>query len=892
MGEALGCGGQVSDENLKSIEQALQPIYNTLPKIGMDCLDRRSLRYLAYRYFNQRFSIVVRGFEPSRPVNDSSWGSAEVLNQLVPGYVESVLESRHAKENGFDLGDAAYVVATLEQLIFDAETHLLEKVYQEQKKPMPRILSEQGLQQVLEAYMVHWMMGEDAQGTQILLGNQSLLASSFPHWGQLVNFASGQVRSLDFQRQTAPAAARSSGHTGGNALSQRYSFDDAHSIVGGITRSFASFWESECTDMKEVLVAMDPQHTGRVPLSKFYGTGLDSEWRFGESESYLRELGALDESGWTKQVIIPNYIQAASNCIVTTSHYMVCCANDCEPILRDIEEAVGESTAQAQQLISLVGNMTSMTSLEDETAVKISAALVSQLEATAAANGGKVPLHGRLFQQWVHYVFPRQCPFPHKTGTVVSVSPLEFGNYIASAEEMRAHAISADNSSNISATIAIEDMQWMSQWSEEEELFVDYQGLSHKSLFGRSFIKGGFLLFVVAALVGVVGFNRKTSKNEFLPQTQDHRITSIAVQRASPLTDAKAANIRQEKWAIRKRIWDYLEENNIAANPRPVHHRIPNFVGAELTAKQVEKLPEFHRSRWVKVNPDTPQKPVRAACLRAGKMLLVPQPRLRTGFFSLLNPAKIEPSNYMYACTQAGVVDLGEPIDLDAKIKVGMIVIGSVAVNPANGARIGKGEGFAELEYGMLRMMGAVDDDTPVVTCIHDCQLVDDIPSEKMLCHDVPVDIICTPTRIIRVNKAGQMPKPTGIYWDKLSPQKLASIKVLQILKAKLERELGQKLPSGPSEVLPPTAERVGKGGKGPKGKGTGKGGKGYIADKANEAQAQDGRRAEGASGTGSTGRSRWTAKATVASAAEPEATTDRAIPAPRRWRQKEEADR
>ena len=39
------------------------------------------------------------------------------------------------------------------------------------------------------------------------------------------------------------------------------------------------------------------------------------------------------------------------------------------------------------------------------------------------------------------------------------------------------------------------------------------------------------------------------------------------------------------KWAIRKRIWDFMEANDIAAQPRPVHNRIPNFVGAELTAK-------------------------------------------------------------------------------------------------------------------------------------------------------------------------------------------------------------------------------------------------------------------------------------------------------------------
>lgn len=279
------------------------------------------------------------------------------------------------------------------------------------------------------------------------------------------------------------------------------------------------------------------------------------------------------------------------------------------------------------------------------------------------------------------------------------------------------------------------------------------------------------------------------------------------------------------KWKIRQRIWDYMEENDIAANPRPVHHRIPNFVQSELTAKQVAALPEFQSAKWVKVNPDSPQAEVRATVLRSGKMLLVPQPRLRTGFFSLLDPQKIPPEKYRYACTQAGVVEYGQPIDLDADIKVDMVIIGSVAVNPANGARLGKGEGFAELEYGMLRLMGAIDDDTPVVSCIHDCQLVDDIPAEKLLCHDVPVDIICTPSQTIRVPRI--LPKPKGIYWEKLSPQKLGSILILQKLKAKLEREAGQPLPSGPDEILPPTAKRdkgKGKGGKSGKGpKGTGK---------------------------------------------------------------------
>ena len=45
--------------------------------------------------------------------------------------------------------------------------------------------------------------------------------------------------------------------------------------------------------------------------------------------------------------------------------------------------------------------------------------------------------------------------------------------------------------------------------------------------------------------------------------------------------------------------------------PRPVHHRIPNFVDAEEAAARLATLPEFLAARVVKVNPDTPQKAVR-----------------------------------------------------------------------------------------------------------------------------------------------------------------------------------------------------------------------------------------------------------------------------------------
>lgn len=45
----------------------------------------------------------------------------------------------------------------------------------------------------------------------------------------------------------------------------------------------------------------------------------------------------------------------------------------------------------------------------------------------------------------------------------------------------------------------------------------------------------------------------------------------------------------------------------------------------------------------------------------------------------------------------------------------------------AVGWRIGKGEGYADMEYAMMVSMGAVQEDTPVVTIVHDCQVSWDV---------------------------------------------------------------------------------------------------------------------------------------------------------------------
>lgn len=237
---------------------------------------------------------------------------------------------------------------------------------------------------------------------------------------------------------------------------------------------------------------------------------------------------------------------------------------------------------------------------------------------------------------------------------------------------------------------------------------------------------------------------------------------------------------KEFKEKIRKYVWRILEEKNLARFPRPVYGRIPNFVGAERAAQKLFKLDIWKNAKVVKVNPDSPQKIVRLRALEEGKMLIMPTPRIREGFL-LLNSKKIPRKYYNHASTIRGAFIYGEKVSLDNLPKVDLIVIGSVAVD-LYGTRIGKGGGYAELEYAILKELGLVDENTPIVTTVHDIQVFNKkFPREP---HDLAVDLIITPTRVIEALMP--RPRPKGIYWELLSDEKLNEIPILKDLKFKL----------------------------------------------------------------------------------------------------------
>lgn len=227
---------------------------------------------------------------------------------------------------------------------------------------------------------------------------------------------------------------------------------------------------------------------GRVRLADFYNSALNKgQWQFSEHVSYLRQLGALDESQPDNlRVIIPNYVNGPSNCVASSSYYSVCCMNECDELLGHLETQIAAPEASAEKIMGLVAALPSSTLPGNRT---LSSWLTHRLQEVADHHDGKVPLHGRLFSQWMHYAFPRECPFPHVQGTTQPQKPESWvqdtqRDFSASKTDMQyyvdlpvPHSRRATETGDLNELLAMESPMW----SMDEELVVVRSAASTES---------------------------------------------------------------------------------------------------------------------------------------------------------------------------------------------------------------------------------------------------------------------------------------------------------------------------------------------------------------------------------------------------------------------------
>ncbi len=202
----------------------------------------------------------------------------------------------------------------------------------------------------------------------------------------------------------------------------------------------------------------------------------------------------------------------------------------------------------------------------------------------------------------------------------------------------------------------------------------------------------------------------------------------------------------------------------------------PNFAGAKLAAQKLAAHRLWKRARVVKANPDSPQTHVRRAALEDGKTLIMAVPRLRDPHpFRVLEPKRLSKAAIKEAATIKGALKHGRVIALDELPEVDLVLCGAVAVN-LSGARVGKGGGFSDLEYGILIDAGKIDDHTTVATTVHPIQILRE--HLQTTAHDLPVDVIATPRAVIEVERSHE--RPRGILWDHLQPPQIREIPILE----------------------------------------------------------------------------------------------------------------
>jgi 5-formyltetrahydrofolate cyclo-ligase len=240
------------------------------------------------------------------------------------------------------------------------------------------------------------------------------------------------------------------------------------------------------------------------------------------------------------------------------------------------------------------------------------------------------------------------------------------------------------------------------------------------------------------------------------------------------------AELLAAKAGLRTEVWAALREAGATRFPGP-EGRIPNFVGAEAAAERLRGTGAWRAAGTVKANPDSPQWPVRQRALEDGKLLFMAVPRLAEPEpFFLLDPAQLEQSARK-ASSIKGASASARAVGLDELKPVDLVVAGTVAAG-LDGARLGKGGGFSDLEFAVASEAGLIGPDTVVVTTVHEVQVrpAGEIPTAD---HDVTLDLIVTPDRVIEVPRRKRR-RGGGILWDDLTDEKIEAIPLLARLRA------------------------------------------------------------------------------------------------------------
>jgi len=449
---------------LDRIEAAMWQTFQAVPKTSMGRLTPLASRHMIRNYFAATHGWIINGLEQhAMNTNETDVHQSTILLDKVPRLVEDLLFAKRAG-HGLSLTDVVAMAATLEQLIFDETLELLEAAYVFNEHEPSELVNKEVLHDILDSYMLLFEQGSVAN-----------LSDPFKHhiikkrrlgqdtnWHDVRMYVQDTVKNVeyiqkDIRNPWSPSV---------------YSFEQIAHIAEYAIQGYGRIQDAECRGMTQALAQLDPDGSGRVPLHIFYSQPYTADYQFKETVYYLQQVGAMDEGGGVPSVRIANYVQGPSNCMAHSSYYSVCCLLACDGLMRDLEGSIRAPQVLPEQLLLLVGNLSSPSI---DAPRQLSPDLVSKLHTIADRHKGMVPLHSRLFAQWMHLAFPQECPFPHLSVNPVLMTPNHWHGGGLAAKDLRVTPEDKqrliDESARMSEELPAGDVVVM-EWSEEEVLFL------------------------------------------------------------------------------------------------------------------------------------------------------------------------------------------------------------------------------------------------------------------------------------------------------------------------------------------------------------------------------------------------------------------------------------
>jgi len=447
------------EARITTLEESMRPMFKAFPKNEYGKLGHSSVRYMLHRFFVEQHGWFIDGlFTEGAALNTSS--PSQTLKDRVPMFIEGLFEKRLGGR-GFAIHELAVLVAVIEDSIHQESQTELKKTYKTLGLPLDMTFDAEQMETFIEVYMSGFVMNT----------NMSNVSSDFLYQqtGTMLAFYPTWLQAQDYFRKVRQSNA------GGAKL---FSFPMVSAIIRELVDTFGTFHGQQCQGLKTSLKGIEGKGSpGCVDLPNFYKKGLkaDSNWLFIESPEYLRKEGALDESDpQNPRLLSANYINSPGNCLQPSGYYLVCCHNECDDILGRLEKQLGQPSATPMEIMSAL-RATSGSSLRSG---MVAPALRRRLQDVADFHDGRVPIHGRLFAQWLHHVYPHECAYPHMSGSKHPQWVQDFEDETGKVsqltdEEMQSFVLNATKSAVPKAGKTLgADAGSCAPWQNEEELFA------------------------------------------------------------------------------------------------------------------------------------------------------------------------------------------------------------------------------------------------------------------------------------------------------------------------------------------------------------------------------------------------------------------------------------